>query len=285
MEYQANESISLTDVLTRLAPGSSKSAQRNWVKVGRVTIDGRLVSRFDTPIEPGQKVRLAHKSKPLYQDLRIVYEDKHLVVIDKPKGLLSVASNFETQKTAHNILKEHYAPQRVFVIHRLDQDTSGVMLFGLSDEGFEGLKDDFKTHSLQRLYIAIVEGHLEEGQGTWTSYLWEDAAYRVHSTNDPERGEKAITHFEVKATSRRYSWMELTLETGKKNQIRIHCQEAGHPIVGDTKYGASSNPLKRLCLHAHVLAFHHPVTKKWMKFIAPPPDEFFKLVNPKGRHA
>jgi 23S rRNA pseudouridine1911/1915/1917 synthase len=151
MEYQANQNTSLTEILSLLAPGSSKSSQRNWVKVGRVTIDGRLVSRFDTPVLQGQHVRLAHKSKPLPQHLRILYEDKHLVVVEKPRGLLSVATHFETQRTAHGILKEYYAPQRVYVIHRLDQDTSGVMLFGLSEEGFRGLKEDFKTHSLQRL--------------------------------------------------------------------------------------------------------------------------------------
>ncbi len=280
MEYRTTESLPLMEALARLVPGSSKSAQRNWIKVGRVTINGKIIQRPDTSVAAGQTVRLAHKSKPLPQLLRILYEDRHLVVVNKPKGLLSVSTNFETEKTVHAILKEHYYPNRVYVVHRLDQDTSGVMLFALSQEGYDKLKEDFKTHALQRLYIAVVEGQLAPQKGSWTSYLWEDAHYRVHSSDDPKKGEKAVTHYEVKATNRQHSWVELTLETGKKNQIRIHCHGAGHPIVGDRKYGASVNPIKRLCLHAYILAFHHPVTRKWISFTSPPPDEFFTLVNP-----
>lgn len=281
MEYQAKENLTLTEILTRLAPGSSKSAQRNWVKVGRVTVDQRVVQRFDYRVEAQQIVRLASKSKPIYQNVTILYEDRDLVVVDKPKGLLSVSTNFEVQKTVHAVLKEYYAPRRVFVIHRLDQDTSGVMLFGLSEAAYTDLKADFKSHAIKRLYVAIVEGHFKEREGKWSSYLWEDANYLMHSTQDPSQGEKAITHFKVVATSRRFSWIELLLETGKKNQIRIHCQEASHPIVGDAKYG-SSMPVKRVYLHAHLLAFNHPITKKWSCFTSPVPDSFFKLVNPKG---
>jgi tRNA pseudouridine32 synthase/23S rRNA pseudouridine746 synthase/23S rRNA pseudouridine1911/1915/1917 synthase len=278
MEYTANEEILLLDVLAQLAPDSSKTSQRNWIKIGRVTVDGRLVDRANLTVQKGQTVRLGNRAKPLPQHLRIVYEDKHIVVVDKPKGLLSVATHFETEKTVHGLLKEHYHPQRVYVIHRLDQDTSGVMLFGLSHEGYDRLKADFKAHALQRLYIALVEGHLSPDKGSWTSYLWEDGNYHVHSTQDPTQGEKAIKHFEVKGSSRKYSWVELTLETGKKNQIRIHCKEAGHPIAGDKKYGSTTNPLKRVCLHAHILAFAHPVIKQWMTFTSPVPEDFYRVV-------
>lgn len=285
MEYQATESLPLLEVLERLAQGSSKSSQRNWVKVGRVTIDGRIAQRTNITVLKGQRVRLAHKSKALPKHLRILYEDRHLVIVDKPKGLLSVATNFELEKTVHGLLKEYYNPLRVFVVHRLDQDTSGVMLFALSEEAYTKLKEDFKSHSLQRLYIAIVEGHLPQPTGSWSSYLWEDANYRVHSSQDPTKGERAETHYAVIATSKQHSWVELTLETGKKNQIRIHCREAGTPVVGDTKYGSTTNPLKRLCLHAHVLGITHPVTGKWIAFTSPVPDGFFSLVNPKKTYA
>ncbi len=279
MEYQTTENLSLLDCLSKLAPGSSKNSQRNWVKVGRVTIDGKPVKRADVNVKPGQRVFLQPKSKALPQHLRILYEDRHFVVVDKPRGLLSVSTAYETDKTVHGFLKEHYFPTRVMVVHRLDQDTSGVMLFALSEEAFDGLKDIFRKHDLQRSYAAIVEGHLDEGSGSWQSYLWEDANYRVHSSQDPTRGQKAITHYEVKGVSRKSTWLELTLETGKKNQIRIHCQEAGHPIVGDIKYGATGSPVKRLCLHAHLLAFKHPITGKMMSFTSAPPPEFYKLVN------
>lgn len=279
MEYHVTESLPLLNILGLMAPDSSKSSQRSWIKVGRVTVDGRTAHRADLVVKAGQCVALQPKSKALPRHLRILYEDRYLVVIDKPKGLLSVATNFETEKTAHGLLKEHYHPHQVMVVHRLDQDTSGVMLFALSPEAFTGLKEDFRKHDLQRSYAAIVEGHLDEPKGSWTSYLHEDAVYRVHSSQDPTKGEKAITHYEVKGTSRRFSWLELTLETGKKNQIRIHCQDAGHSVVGDIKYGATGSPVKRLCLHAHLLAFKHPITKKPMSFTSPPPAEFYQLVN------
>ena len=135
------------------------------------------------------------------------------------------------------------------------------MLFALSEKGKEACKALFEKHDLQRVYYALIEGHLAQETGTWRSYQYEDAAYYVHNTDDPEKGKLAITHYRVKVRGRHNSLVELTLETGRKNQIRVHCTAAGHPIVGDKKYG-SQVTAKRLCLHAHLLAFRRPLHRK-----------------------
>lgn len=212
--------------------------------------------------------------------LRILYEDSHLVVIDKPSNMLSVAAAFDKTKTAHAILKNHYRPNKVYVVHRLDQDTSGVMLFGLSETAYEKLKEIFEEHLITRQYVAIIEGQLLESQGTWESYLYEDDFYTVHVTTAANpRARRAITHYEVLNANKLYSLVKFTLETGRKNQIRVHCQAAGHSIVGDTKYGATRNPIKRLCLHAQHLGFEHPISGKKLYFESPIPTEFKKLIN------
>ena len=132
---------------------------------------------------------------------------------------------------------------------------------------------------IKREYRAIIEGSLNKKTGTWKSYLYEDQSFKVHSTDDASKGKRAITHYEVLASTKKYSYLRLNLESGRKNQIRVHCQDAGHPIIGDTKYGAVSDPLKRLCLHAHKLTFQHPISGKTMTFESPVPKEYSKLFN------
>lgn len=279
MKYIASKDMSLIEALEKLSPESSKTTLRSWLKEGRVTINGEAAKLSSTPILEGQEISLKARPVIIDEGIRILYEDKHLVVIDKPEGLLSVATNFEKGKTAHGILKDYYRPRkRVFVVHRLDQETSGIMLFALSEESRDKLKKIFEEHAIEREYYAIVEGTVKQPKGKWESFLFEDERYHVHSTNDPVKGQKAISHYVLKAYSSRYSALAITLETGRKNQIRVHCQEAGHPVVGDKKYGAKSNPIKRLCLHARLLAFAHPILKKPMRFESSLPENFERLV-------
>ncbi len=162
-------------------------------------------------------------------------------------------------------------------MHRLDQDTSGVMLFARTEAVKEKLKEMFERHDLERRYTAVVEGEMEETKGEWCCYLYEDSQYVVHVTQDPSKGKLAVTHYVLKGRSKDYSLLELKLETGRKNQIRVHCSQAGHPVVGDEKYGAALNPMKRLGLHASLLAFKHPVTEQMMRFESALPDEFEKV--------
>lgn len=280
MKLIPESNLPILDALTLMSPGSSKTTLRSWIKEGRVQVDGAPVKTSDRIVAKGQTISIGPKSRFLDAGLKVLYEDNHLVVIDKPEGLLSVATNFEKGETAHAFLKKNYRPKVVFVVHRLDQDTSGVMLFALTPEARDGFKKMFEKHDMHRQYIAIVEGRFEEPKGTWESFLVEDSNYVVRSTEDENHGQRALTHYIVRASKKGYSWLDVTLETGRKNQIRVHCQDAGHPIVGDKKYGAVSNPIKRLCLHSHVIGFKHPVTDKPLQFTSPVPDSFYKILQP-----
>lgn len=276
--------LSLIQRLKELYPDSSTNSLREWIAEGRVLLEGRPITRGNFLISPEASITLKSRQRRVEGGISILYEDAHLVAIEKPSGLLSVATAFTHEKTAHAFLKDYFHPRLVEVVHRLDQDTSGVMLFALSEKGRDGLKALLERHDIERVYYAIVEGTPTPLVGTWKSYLIEDAQYVVKVVKEvssgAQPGKLAITHYRVLASRPSYSWLELRLETGRKNQIRVHCQEAGHSVVGDKKYGSHHNPLKRLCLHAHRFACIHPVTGKPLVFISPPPEAFFRLASP-----
>jgi tRNA pseudouridine32 synthase/23S rRNA pseudouridine746 synthase/23S rRNA pseudouridine1911/1915/1917 synthase len=276
MKLILDQNLSLLDALTLLSPNSSKTTLRSWLKEGRVYVDESVEKVSSKLIKKNQTISIGARPDPYIQDLRVLYEDSHLIVIDKPSGLLSVTSAFEKDNTAHALLKKHFRPRKVYVVHRLDQDTSGVMLFAFSERAYEKLKAIFAEHHIVREYIAIVEGRMEQSQGKWESYLYEDENYFVHSSLNPERGRLAITHYQVIEMSKHYSLVKFTLETGRKNQIRVQCKAAGHPVLGDLKYGSSVTPVRRLCLHAQGLGFNHPINGKHMQFKSSLPQAFKK---------
>lgn len=280
MRYIIKQSTTLLEALTEAAPDSSRNTIRCWLRDGRVLLDGKAMNKPAFPVKEGQKIEVSARKLKSEGPVKIIYEDSDLVVIDKPSGLLSVASNFETQKTAHAILKKRYRPKKVYVVHRLDQETSGVMAFALSEVAYNHLKSDLAQHKVSRVYYGIVEGHLK-GEGSWTSYLYEDKNYYVHASDNPEHGERAVTHYKAENYHDGQTLVRFELETGKKNQIRVHTQLAGHPIVGDIKYGSSRDRSDRLCLHAAELIFFHPVLKKQMTFSSPLPQTFLSLVKSK----
>jgi tRNA pseudouridine32 synthase/23S rRNA pseudouridine746 synthase/23S rRNA pseudouridine1911/1915/1917 synthase len=279
MKYIASTNLLLFEALVALAPEASKTTLRSWLKEGRVTVDGHVVKLPNATVYPNQEVALQPRPRYIEGNLRIVYEDSDIIVVDKPSGLLSVATAYEKDETVHKILKRYFSPKEIFVVHRIDQDTSGILLFALSERAYEALKLDFEKHTIERAYTAVVEGRVDPSVGTWESYLYEDGNYVVHSSRDPQRGRLAITHYYVVAMTNQRSLLALRLETGRKNQIRVHCQDAGHSVVGDKKYGSKASPLKRLCLHAHLLAFKHPVTNRDMRFESPVPEAFYDLVK------
>ena len=255
----------MTTLLERIAfefPDSSKSTLRKWLKGGRILVDGKKVKEPHAMIEEGTQVSLKEKQKFLELDVEVLYEDRDLVVVNKPEGVLSVATAFQTEDTVHGVLKRAYP--RAFPVHRLDRETSGVMVVALTEDAREGLKEQFHSHSIERKYVAIVRGKLE-GSGTWQCRLLEDQNYFVRPH---PKGSLAITHYRVLNTRGKTSAVEYTLETGKKNQIRAQSLAAGYPILGDQKYGDTASG--RLHLHAAHLAFIHPVTGKEMSFQAPP---------------
>lgn len=279
MKLKITQTISILDAVALLAPGSSKTAARSWIKEGRILIDGVSCTDSRQVLNENQTIELGSKPRFAGGGLKILYEDRHIVVIEKPEGVLSVSTAFERDDTAMSFLKARYKGGRVYPVHRLDQDTSGVMLFALTEKARDAMKETFEKHAIDRVYLAIIEGHLDKSAGTWSSYQNEDANYYVRNYDDPSKGKLAITHYKVLASSKWHSLVEFKLETGRKNQIRAHCQMTGHSVAGDKKYGAETDPVKRLCLHAAHLGFEHPITGKKMSFDAPVPEQFNKLVR------
>lgn len=275
MKSQAPASGTLFDALVFLNPTSSKTTIKSWIKEGRIQVDNTLVRTPSHPVKKGQLIELTSKPKFLDEGIKIIYEDRYLIALEKPEGVLSVKARFETQNTVHQFLKNKYG--RVVVVHRLDQGTSGVMVFAKEEEAAKRLKEIFKKHSLIRKYYAFVEGKLE-GTGTWTSELLEDDRYHVHIVPEKVEGSQtAITHYKVLKKIKGFTLVEFILETGRKNQIRVQASEMGHPIAGDDKYGAKADPLGRLALHAGYLEIPHPYTRKPLKLISPLPTSFKKL--------
>jgi tRNA pseudouridine32 synthase/23S rRNA pseudouridine746 synthase/23S rRNA pseudouridine1911/1915/1917 synthase len=274
--------LPLLQALGLFFPDCSRTTLRQWIENQRIVVDGTVATHAQMIVAEGQEIEV--RTRTYFVDQRenslpipIIYADNHIIVVDKPAGLLTVSTAFETQNTLFARLKQKYYPRQVYVVHRLDQDTSGVILFALSPSACEGLKATFAAHDIERQYIAIVEGRVTSPHGTWQCYLYEDKQYVVKPTDNPAKGELAITHYTTTAAGASFSRLTLTLETGKKNQIRVHCQMAGHPVLGDRKYGAQGSPIKRLALHAHKLAFTHPITKKPMLFTSPLPAAMAKF--------
>ena len=218
--------------------------------------------------------------------IHVVYEDDAVIVVEKPAGLLTMATDKEKSRTVYALLRESANRKRpaekIFIVHRLDREASGLLVFAKTIEAKERLQDQFKDHSAGRKYVAVVEGRVSPEKFTIQSYLAENAAFRVYSTKKKALGKIAITHVRVIRTNPNASLIEVRLETGRKHQIRVHLAERGHPIVGDKMYGSGLNRLRRLALHAAELGFRHPVTGQVMRFEAPVPKSFGGLVRNAG---
>lgn len=261
---------------------------RNHVKAllsrGQVSVDGNIETQYNHPLEVGQQVvinRTESRNEEQIRGLTILYEDSDLIVIDKQAGLLSIASSKEKEETAYRFLMEHVRKSnprnRVFVLHRLDRDTSGVMMYAKSEKVQQVLQNSWKDSVPDRKYIALVEGSVDKAEGTITSWLKESKTLKMYSSPTPNGGQKAVTHFKVLQKTRAYSLLEIRLESGRKNQIRVHMQDIGHSIVGDKKYGSIQNSIGRLGLHALLIAFHHPTSGKLMSFETEIPEKFLRV--------
>ncbi|MCR6640764.1 MAG: RluA family pseudouridine synthase [Sporocytophaga sp.] len=285
MVFKVAAESDLMKFLIEMLPHKSRTHIKSLLSHKQVYIDGKPVSQFNTPLTVGQEVSISKENirteNPL-PGIKIMYEDKDLIVINKAEGLLSIATENGTDETAYSLLSKYLKAQhysnRIFVVHRLDRDTSGVMMYAKSQRVQELLQEAWNTNVTERTYLAIVEGVPEKEKDTISSYLRESKAYKVHSSRNSVPGsEKAITHYEILINTGDYSLMKINLETGKKNQIRVHMQDLGHPVIGDKKYGSTQNPIKRLGLHAWVLAFTHPITNKEMRFQTELPGKFRKI--------
>ena len=248
-----------------------------------IAVDGRLTSQFDTPLSPGQVVSLLDSPGPRSGALPfpLLYEDEHLIVVNKPAKLLSVANEKEKTRTAYHAVtdyvKSQHVDNRIYVLHRLDRDTSGVLMFARDPETKELFQSRWNDIILRRGYQAVVEGRPPRDADTIRSFLVETKTHLSFSGQPGPGAREAVTHYEVKRSGHGYSLLELSIDTGRKNQIRVHLSELGCPIAGDKQYGAATNPIGRLCLHAGELAFRHPRTGQEVRFTAKMPRDFNRV--------
>lgn len=278
------ESTELMKFLMTQFPEKSRTSVKSMLAHKQITVGDMVTTKFDFPLKRGQIVYLNKKKseeKPRFRGLKIVHEDADLIVIEKNSGLLSMASDSEKSKTAYSMLSEYvkrFDPKNlIFIVHRLDRDTSGLMMFARSKRVQEVMQNAWKEAVVERSYVVVVEGTVEQPEGTITSWLKENKALVMFSSQVPDDGQKAVTHYRVLKAEKQFSLLEVKLETGRKNQIRVHMKDIGHPITGDKKYGAKLNPIGQMGLHARVLAFKHPVSGKAYRFDTPIPGKFLKV--------
>ncbi len=214
--------------------------------------------------------------------LNILYEDKDLLIINKPAKLLTIATFKEKENTLYQeasaYVKKQYPKNKIFIVNRLDKDTSGIVVFAKNENTKNFLQEDWNKNAKIREYIAIVEGKMTSQQGTIKNYLFEDKTLYVHEKKYGRKEEYAITHYQVLKTTNKYSLVKINIETGKKNQIRVHLKGLGFPIIGDKKYGATKNPLGRLGLHASFIELHL-AKDKVLKIECPAPKEFYQIIE------
>lgn len=283
--------ITLTQWLRARFADSSHTEIKQWLRRGEISVNGAVTTNGGQQLAPGDRVeRLsapaskagarpgAHRGgthragAPL--PFPVIYEDSAIVVIDKPPQLLTVATESERHRTAYRLLSDHYNrdDKSILIVHRLDRETSGLLLFARTAAAKEHLQEQFRTRTAERRYIAIVEGKVEPAQGRLEHCLAENERHQVFVTRRRGEGKPAVLHYQVRYQTRRYSELEITLETGRRGQIRAQLAAIGHPIVGDTE--SRVNPLGRLGLHAHYLAVNHPDSGRRMEFRSELPSIF-----------
>lgn len=261
----------------------SKSKTKATLQGRGIKVNGKTVTQFDFMLTPGMKVSVS-KSKKNDQlksrYVKLIYEDQYLVVIEKNIGILSMAAGHKSLNVKA-VLDDYFHKTRkkchAHVVHRLDRDTSGLLIYAKDMQTEQILEHEWHELVYDRRYIAVVSGEMEKDEGTIASWLKDNKAFITYSSPVDNGGKYAVTHFSTLARTTEHSLVEFRLETGRKNQIRIHSSDIGHPVCGDIKYGNGDDPLHRLCLHAYLLCFTHPVTHERMEFESPLPSSFRKL--------
>lgn len=292
-EYAASKYIELTvekettllEFLMTALNGISRNKAKDILAGNGVKVNRKATTRFDEPLKPGFVVQVSrHKRSTTLKNqyVRIVYEDKDLVVVEKNEGILSMpstAKQYSVKKVLDEYFEKRHFKCRAHTVHHLDRETSGLMIYAKSIEVAQMFEADWHNIVYDRRYLAVVDGEVEQEGGTVKSWLKDNKAFITYSSPEDNGGKYAVTHFRVLQKTPRFSLLELKLETGRKNQIRVHMQDIGHPVVGDFKYGKGLGPVGRLCLHAYRLHFFHPRTGERMEFETPCPKEFKKLVE------
>lgn len=280
--YFVTQAGPLLPFLLEQVSGQSRNNVKSLLTRGQVLVDGVAVTRHDHPLAPGQVVALRPlSSREAKAPFPVLYEDRRLLVIEKPAGLLSMASDREKLRTAYRMatdyLRRSQPKGRLFIVHRLDRDTSGVLLFAKDEQTKRAYQDRWDSLVRRRGYLAVAEGRPPSQRGTIRTLLRENAAHRVYSVRSG--GKEAITHYATLCAGPNYTLLEVDIRTGRKNQIRAHLSELGCPVAGDRDYGAATDPLGRLCLHAHELALTDPFTGEQRLFRAAAPKAFRALAR------
>ena len=281
--WTAEADDSLLAFLLRHVKGKSRNNIKSMLARGQVSVDGRTATRFDHPVAVGSRVAVkAHVEEEVPGlPFPILYEDRDILVIDKPAGLLTIANEKEKVRTAYHMLTDYVRQEskfgRVFVVHRLDRDTSGVVLFAKNEETKRAFQEDWDARVLRRGYRALVEGVPQPPEGEVRSFLRETRTHLVYSGAPGRDAKEAVTLYRTLASGGGYALLEIDLKTGRKNQIRVHMSDLGHPIAGDRQYGARTRPLGRLCLHAHRLELIDPRSGEKRVFAAREPAAFHRL--------
>jgi 23S rRNA pseudouridine1911/1915/1917 synthase len=284
VQLEVSESIELMKFLIEKIPGKSRNNIKSLMANNQIILNNKAVKQFDYLLHPGQVITINPHRPPKdinMKGIKLLFEDNYIIVIKKEAGLLSIATEKNDELTAYSQLSEYVKldnpTNKIFVLHRLDRETSGVMMFAKNQEVKQLLQSDWYESVMERCYIVIVEGYVEPETGTITSWLTENKNYLVFSSTVDNGGQKAVTHYNVLKANRKYSMVEIHLETGRKNQIRVHMQDIGHSVIGDKKYGAERSPINRLGLHAYILAFKHPITGEILRFETDIPKEFVNM--------
>ena len=261
----------------------SRSKLKATLQGRGIAVNGKMVTQFDYQLKPGDKITISrHKRQNQFKSryVKIVYEDRWLVVVEKNIGILSMAAG-HSSLNVKSVLDDYFLKSRqkcrAHVVHRLDRDTSGLMVYAKDIDTEQILEHNWHQIVYDRRYVAVVSGEMEQENGTIANWLKDNKAYITYSSPTDNGGKYAVTHFLVLNRTTEHSLVEYKLETGRKNQIRVHSADMGHPVCGDVKYGNGDDPLHRLCLHAYMLCFTHPVTGEPMEFSTPIPTIFRSL--------
>lgn len=283
--YRVDHEAPLLEWLLETLKGESRTKVKATLQGRGIRVNGKTVTKYDYPLKPGMKVSVSKtkRNRVTWKSrwLKIVYEDRWLVVIDKREGILSMAAGHSTLN-CKTVLDEYFHAThqncQAHVVHRLDRDTSGLMIYAKDKDTALALEEDWHHTVFDRRYVALVSGEMEEDEGTVANWLKDNKAYITYASPVDNGGKYAVTHYHVLQRSVNHSLVEFRLETGRKNQIRVHTADMGHPVCGDIKYGNGDDPCGRLCLHAYRLCFYHPVTHQPLEFETPIPSNFKKAL-------
>jgi len=284
---KATEPVELMTFLLAKMGGMSRTSVKSLLSHRQIMVNSKITTLFNQILQPNDLVTVNSGRGNIelkHPKLKIIFEDEYLIVVEKKEGLLTVIAGDSEETTAFSILKNHVKKSsptnRIYTVHRLDRETSGVIMFAKNREVQQILQENWHRIITRRIYVALVEGNVEKEEDTIVTWLSEnEKSLKIHSSDSNNGGQQAITHYRKVKSNENYTLLEIELETGRKNQIRVHMQGIGHPIVGDKKYGGATSPINRMGLHARLLAFYHPITTEVVSFETPVPRNFLTIFH------